>query len=676
MHYFDGMRIRSFVLRSVIAAGVCATALAACSHDDQGPPTSPSSNVAAVVLYASSNGGKLGATVQLHAYAVDASGAPISNRHVVWTSTAPAVASLAITGDTIGSQTQDVAVPVASASLGVLTAGVDTVTATVDGKSARVGFMFGADLAVSVTTPGASSILSIANDSVDVSATVSSLFQVAGVSATVGGRTVSLSTQPGGGWSGRVPIAGLAFGPVAGQVTATDVRGTSVSVPIAINHNALAVATLAAPASGVAAINPLHVVATCVRQDGSACTSLVVGIHDATGKLLAAVSHFTSGNATGVAPIDTTLTLAPTTDLSIAAVVQASGGGQLSSFTRTFYLASNPSLPHLSLVTVVPGRVLDYHDQRTLFADTTVATSIALTLRGADGKDAVVDHLPTVPQAALAPNGAVYTVPSTAGTTQLRQSRDQAIVDLGAVKAPFASHFAFAAYLDAAGALIVRDLSAGVSRTVSSEAGIGTDFDVAGDGFVAYSVGPIQPSNPKIKVASFGTVPTLLSPSDSLGEVQPKTDGINVAYERCNCSFGGTHIVYQTTLHTAAGDTVLSGGAEKTALGGAGSLTYAIENGWLAYTTPLVQNGTLAFQPRSRSPQGNDRPLAATLSQSAVIEAVSASGDVVFTTAGSRFVTSPPYAALTNLGSAQGRVIWTDGSFFVLVGGAVMKVVF
>jgi hypothetical protein len=190
-----------------------------------------------------------------------------------------------------------------------------------------------------------------------------------------------------------------------------------------------------------------------------------------------------------------------------------------------------------------------------------------------------------------------------------------------------------------------RDLTIGADLLVASDA-INIDYDVAPNGDVVFkrSDGMYRYRNGQI---------TTVAPS---GAGALRTDGSLIVYEvgspRALTLYDGT----STTTLVSAG---LSTGE------------FQVNNGWVAFTrrqNPGTQQAWI------RSPTGMFRQVTAT-GLNASIEALGADGTIVYKAGPRRYYSTFTRAAVDIGQSAQGRVVWHDGDFFMLIGRMALRLV-
>ncbi len=190
--------------------------------------------VASVVVSPFSATLEAGQSMQLDVAVRDYAGTLLTGRAVLWNSSAPTVAMVSATGLVTALSSGTVIVDASSETQHAATA--LTVTIATD-----------TDIVVNVPIPFAYAVV---GDTVTAVAAVTSRFPLTGVIASVGGQVTPLQYGPIGGagargnpmgWTSRLNLATLPYGPYALIITATDERGHQrmSAVPIIRNPTVL-----------------------------------------------------------------------------------------------------------------------------------------------------------------------------------------------------------------------------------------------------------------------------------------------------------------------------------------------------------------------------------------------------------------------------------------------------
>jgi hypothetical protein len=322
------------------------------------------------------------------------------------------------------------------------------------------------------------------------------------------------------------------------------------------------------------------------------------------------------------------------------------------SVTRTIYVESSTSLQR---VATGGGRVLDYGGGRTLWVGT--GGSVApFAIRQASGSDEAIP-LSGILDAAqavgfLGPRGAILTSRNEGGLYDWRNGSL-----LTAVKGPFQLNVAgrYAVFRSGAG-FFRRDLDTGAELTIATETSGSTSASVAANGDVVY--------DKATSVYRYRNGQTSqISPADSLQNVSPITDGLNVAYTR-RVDLTGPRWGIQfydgsvtTTLVPLSPPPSLRPPSD-----------YTVRNGWAAF---IRNNPDGSRQLWTRSPAGVLLSIVTT-SSDLRIEELGDDGAVVGFLQGRRFLALPGGAPRIITGGS-GSVVWRDGDFHLLLGRTVWK---
>lgn len=544
--------------------------------------------------------------------------------------------------------------------------GAQTATATANGLTpvsySATASTGSATIAITVNSP---SVNDADGDTLLIGATVTSANQLSTVTATVGGQHVSLTySQPFQRWVGQLLLAGTPFGAAQLVVAATDVNGASAIKAVAFYHDNPPQLTVTGPLSYSVTASTVHVQATCSNSAAIACTKLTVQVAVGTQPVV----------ASGVSSVDATISLAAYLGQNVSLFFKATdAAGRYADAVVPVEVAS---VQNMTLVTTVPGMVRDVSGSQVLYVDTTNYRQ-AIKIHGSGASDiTLLDTVTTyLWEAHLSPVGALYTFHyGTDGV--LREFRNGTTTTLPAiiggsngagndsslvVNGNFATWTAPA--VNSGTALMLRDLTAGTSTTVATDAVGGAS--PAGD--IAYSTHSYPAGNQLFFMPHNGT-PQVISADTSIAYPGPATDGTRVVYLKepracANCS------TFQiATWSSSAGEAVLSASTSRLPYLGP---NYQINNGWVAYTD---LNGGVV-QVWTYSPTGTKQQLTF-LGTDSYIEGLGASGEVIYSNAstGLRYLSRPPYAATTSLGTTLGTVLWRDGHFVVILGGSVYQV--
>ncbi len=546
-----------------------------------------------------------------------------------------------------------------------LAKGFNSLTASVKGLApitfSALAANHSADVSIKVLAPSSGQTV---GETIVITATVASTYQLDTVTATAGAISIPMTYGPVGAagsnaWIGTLPQIGVSRGSITLVVTATDVRSnTSDSVqPLTLDRAPVLLAS--APGDGALARPKVKVVADCIDDDPAGCNSLTASID---GTVL----------ARGRASLSEELDLSAYEGRRVSLVTAATdSSGQQSSLTRSIFVESSP---RLAVVAEVNGPIWDVSGSRILFLDTSAASPALKILDRMAGTTQTLEtgtDLLGTPGCFgfLTPTGAIYvhgaSVNSVFPYAWLFEWRDGALTKLAGLNSAdslrVSGNWAIYSTQEALGKAISlwrRDLKAGLSSLVTVTAG-NVRNDVATNGEVVYWT-----SDYKILRWQGNSAQALSNDtSASIWNTYPVTDGVNVVYRKhtpcCNAQ------TYRLAVHDGLAETILS---PATATEPAPGRSYAVAGGYIAYT---VEDNTGASQIWRRNSAGKQQLTA--FGSPSSIDGVGNDGTVLFTQKQARYRATPG-AALQVVGSALGRTIERDGKFLVVLGSALLEV--
>lgn len=530
------------------------------------------------------------------------------------------------------------------------------------------------EVAVTVIKPSAGQTIP---EDLSVAATVASTYQLATVMASVRGASVQLAYGPYGrwyseyAWGGELSLVGQPRGPIDLVVTATDVFGHTTDAVVGLILDRPPVVTVSAPLDGSIARPQLDLAAACTDDDPAGCRSLE-----------ARVQQF--GYSEGVVIASGTDTLSQQVDLSayegqsVSVIVTGEDSiGQRAMVSRRVFVESSS---RLRMRTEVSGAVWDVAGSRTLFLDLSGSTPALKMLDDAVGTTQTVETGPDLvgtwgDYGYVTPTGALYAHGSVTeqGSPycwlfEWRQGVTTRLTGLNSCDSLRVSG-RWAVYSEAYDLgyhLARRDLETGSSELVTTNAG-NCENDVASNGDVAFWTGDSVAVGYNIHRWRSGTDVALTSdPSSTLWNTYPVTDGNNVVYRKHTPCCGEQ--TYRIAMHDGATETVLTAA---TATEPSPGRAYAAAGGYVAYAAE--DTGKVA-QIWRHGPNGEEQ--LTSFGTSSMIDAIGPDGTVVFvrTSTGRRY-RAVPGAALQEIGSALGRVVFRDGVFLVILGRNVLEVV-
>jgi len=529
----------------------------------------------------------------------------------------------------------------------------------------------GPTVEVSATPSGTMSVTLTkpANNIVDsafvVAAAITSVNQLAGVTATIGSSSTPLAFDIGDSrWIATVSFGSLAS-PSSQQltVTATDVQGTTAQVSKAVLYDRPPAVKLDLPAPDATATPLIHIKATC-RDDGAAgCSDLSITANPAMGGASVVL-------VAGSADVDQTVSLAGFDGQVLQ--LEAAGKDERGQITRVAHTVYVNASGHLTAVaTADSGTVLDADAGRLLVLHRRAAgDELRLVERSTGGSTVVFTAMPpdTINQANLTPVGALVLTGQTATVMRtLFELRNGALNTLvsGEILNDLLVSGGSAVYSttlprSSTTTLFRRDLAPGVTTTVASETGNAV-YDVADNGDVAYW--SLAPMNVFLSHGGGGASSQLTSDGQSF---YPRTDGVHVVYTR---GLPTTHDPRSILLADPGGDIVLATFPDRD-LGPPDF--YETNGGWIAFTRPDLSNTPQVWV---RSPSGLETQISS-LGTESRIEVLSPTGEVVFTssaTGAQRRYRGGPGVAV-DIGPDVGRPLYIGTQLHVLIGSTLFRV--
>jgi hypothetical protein len=538
-------------------------------------------------------------------------------------------------------------------------AGPNTLSASVAGLAA-VSFTAkaaakAAEVTLSVQSPGEGQTV---GEAMRVTATVASTYQLAGVSASAGGRTVALDfgaygSYGGNAWSAILSLAGQPRGSVGLVVTATDVFAHATDAVLGVTLDRAPVVGVVNPAEGTVARPSIDIAANCSDDDAAGCVSLVASVN---GTVLGSAKN----------ALAQTLDLSAYEGQNISLVVVGTDTiGQRSTVTRNLYVESSALL---SVHAVVGGPVWDLSGTRILHVDLSSAVPALEILDRQTGSTQTLETGPDLvgtwgDYGFLTPSGALYVHGSVSNSVYpyawLYEWRAGALTQITGLDSAQSLRVAgnWAIY-NLGAELWRRDLGAGVSTLLTATAGNWAN-DVAANGDVVF-----WGQDYNIYRWRNGSTQALSAyPSGGLWNTYPLTDGMNAVFRRHSPCCGTQ--TYRIVVDDGTQQSYLTPAtfAEPNPGGG-----YAVAGGYVAYAAEDLTK-TLQIW---RHGTGGEQQLTF-FGSSSRIDAILPDGTVLLTQQQKRY-RARPGQALQAIGSALGRVIVRDGLAWVLIDRTVLAV--
>lgn len=500
-------------------------------------------------------------------------------------------------------------------------------------------------ISVTVTRPKPNALV---GDVLDISVSVSSVYEIQAVQATVADRQAFLTFSTHSGvWEGQISLVGLARGAKSMTVVVEDAFGNRGETESVFVYDRSPDIEVLSPEPGTVARPGIGLRANCRDDDsGVGCTNFSVaveGIVIASGKsaIDEAVDIPAQFNGRGV-------------ELQFSAQDSA---GQRTTVLRSIYVESSP---HLLEVERVPGQIWDISENRILYLDSRAGRNTLKIRMRSTGKDEVVyDSGGGAPKYGyLSPFGAIFVEQSsTALSNSLYEWRDGQLSSFGALNSS-TSLVARGDYAiwNQGGNLFRRDLRLGTTVQIASDSG-NIDNDVARNGDVVFW------ANYDIFRYRDGLI-SPISDDRSYWDTYPRTDGINIIYRKHGPCCGNQQ--YKIVLSDGSQELVLgSQRAQEPRPGG----DYQVNNGWAAFTEPGSSN---QFQVWLRNPLGSKKQVSF-FSTSSFIEKLAENGELIFHSSRRHYLfryDKPTLDISTNLGWAT----WQEGNWYKVIGGTIFLV--
>jgi len=499
-------------------------------------------------------------------------------------------------------------------------------------------------------------------DPLTVVATVQSTFELRTIAARVEDREAELvfsqeayfdyrMTEWRPGWTGQVPLSGLAKGSQRVSVTAQDVFGSSGSKEVGFIFNEKPIVTVEEPLSDSVAV-PIIKVRVSSSDDDEADSRIEIWATDSHGSKLGLV-------LSGGELIDEEVDLSNFDHSSIRLRFNGiDSAGQVSSDERVVWVESNPRLVHLQSV---EGRIFDVQGDRILYLE-----GDNLKIRDTvSGEESVIVTELRPSYGFLTPKGAIFVGGDDVITWRVFDFRDSSLVDLGPCwSSTLKVRGDYAVWSDRS-SLVLRDLVSG-TNTIVAETGWPTPGDVSAGGVVVYS------SYPDSQVFRYEKGSTLqLTHDKDFWNGGALTDGTNVIYYKSRPYASVEDQTYVIAMHGPQGEAILAGPWTPRVIP---SFFYAANNGWLAFPRPGT-GGELQVWTRSPSGELEQRSFFGT---SSYVECLNPYGEVVFRNDQTRCLSVPGQSFLSLGRLARYPTLrpmfWQDGQWLLVIGRSLFSV--
>jgi carboxypeptidase family protein/fibronectin type III domain protein len=510
----------------------------------------------------------------------------------------------------------------------------------------------------------------VADTNIQAAVTVSSVYQVTSVSATVEDRTTSLTFLASANtWHGLVLLNGLPS-PRSRTVTFTaiDVQGTVATASQSFEHNRRAVVTVELPLEGTVVQSSVRLRVTCVDDVPSGCANLKIGA--ATGDF----SPTGQDIADGVKSFDQDISLATFDGRKVG--IGAQGTDDLGRFSFGGVGVYVDLSGHLTRAAEIAGfgTILDATADRLLIIDTLSARDRYLgTLKVQNRTTGQVTDILTrkfldVSHAHLTTHGAVFMARDDTGFTHGYEWRDNVLLDLG-ILIGFAVDAPYLAWGELNGPVHRKNLESGASIIVPG-AEPHSLSDVGPNGDVLY-----MSPNYEIKRFRNGATSTLVpaDPDPNVRNGSALTDGVNVCYSTETLPNAGVDRFSNLLALTSTGIDTLVMFPIPIRDDITPPLTCLLREGWIAFTQPA---GGGSVQVWARSPAGVHTQVSF-FSGISVLEDIADDGRIVFINPRSQYVPRrylwTPGGSPIEIGSGFGEARFIDGQLYVMLGRALLR---
>lgn len=493
--------------------------------------------------------------------------------------------------------------------------------------------------------------LAINRDTLNISVRVSSTYQLTGVSYRAFGDSESLtyspSCWPSSCWYANVPLGTASFGVHDVVVSATDVFSNTEDEVFRVTVDRPPQVTVTEPRPGTVAATDVRITASCVDDAPQGCAGFEISLPQ-VGVVI----------SQGANDVNLTYSMAAWTGQTRQIVFR---GWDRNGFVDVVRLVEVVPAGRLAQEATATGTVLDYDGTRTLHLD---EQNVLRMLSGAN--DARLDSLggPLI-AASVVPQGAIAAVETATNAYRLYAWKGGPAADLGSVSAArFSTAGNYVAWIDGGSGLRLHNLATGATTLIAALPNGGT-FAAAADGSVIYT--GYDAAARGVWRYSAGTS-TMLPSDTAYDHREPVTDGSLTVYARSAIS------------QVSPASILLNDGTTQNVLAPATSIItvtagphYQVNGGWVTFVQVDAQNRPQVW---TRSPADVLRQITFFTTPSRV-DALGADGSVVVVNAEQgRFYAPPtgPASGYTNVGTLSGRVVWRNGSYYVLIGRHVFRI--
>jgi hypothetical protein len=486
-------------------------------------------------------------------------------------------------------------------------------------------------------------------DSVEIRVGVAGPYPVSSVRAAIGDRSIALTYVASSNyWRGKLSTAGLPYGPLTVVGTATDVQGRGGTGQMQFEHNLRPVVTVTLPGDSSATRNTIQYSATCRDDHPNGCTSLQLLIDNV---VVASGTNSLTGTISMVGrPTPSYLVFRGTAP-------RADQFNGVESSLQVNRLVYTEPLTSYDSVGTTSGPVYDYAFGRALYhrIDTDSAFAVRTFATG-------LDQAFTLPagrwllQGFSSPVGGVFAARDErhSGPERLYELRN-GVTTTGPTLSEGQDLYVAGTYLlyrTAAGSLFRRELGTGSEVLIASSGA----YTVGANGDVAI-LGSASGFSQVFRYRN-GVVTQVTNNSNSEITYRPSyTDGVNIVMGYSSINVGSGLRIWDGTTETELRE--YSTTSMNATLG-----PPLLNGGWTLFRRFNQGEQRLSL----RSPTGDGRQLALY----AAPEALGSDGTVVFKTESRRYVVTPG-GSPRDIGSINGKVVWREGNFYLLLGRTVWR---
>ena len=502
----------------------------------------------------------------------------------------------------------------------------------------------GATITVTINQPQSGAAV---GDSLAISASVSSPYQITSVQAQTGSVSGALS----GSYSGTLDISSLPLGPTTLSVTATDTFGNTGSAQVMFAHDRPPSLTVVDPLPETVARPSFHVSASCAGAGSYPCNSLTLHQGSPSGTV---VGSSTTGS------LDQMETPSGLEGQKVNFYLVAADSAGLSTTSAAIPLYFDTS-PRLIEVETVPGPIFDVDSTRIAYAMgiRTRGTTNDVVLPSQLGTDCHLSTNGVLCSGGEWSNGAIVTTWTVGGTNAFngRVFAARGNYAIWEQNAPFSMTGYY------------RDSIAGTTTQVlNTFPNAISASDVAATGEAVFINFTSDTSQEQVFLYRGGVLTQL---TNGYRHEFAFTDGVNVVYDRYYIGF----TVVSTYLYNIASGTTVTLVPDPPPCFSDFILndSHAVAGGWTAYAMP---DNSCVVQLWVRAPD-DTRTQVSIWSTGTSVDAINGAGEVMMLNTSSlgsyRYHASP--GVLPDVVNSQlGHAIWLDNQWYIIMGRTLFSI--